>query len=196
MSESGSDQEIVTETAQRKSSSRANDGTELSTDGAVSLFSTVLTNALEQQKINIIQHFESRFAKNEKQTGVEAGDFVFKHEGNRIQHSFNSERADKLAKLESLIKIKDLTAASKLLTEEREILRKRNTFSKLQINMDGTPCRNIWTLLSLMIRTMLLISVQLSPEQQQSVAVNHMTGQQTEPIYQTIRITRWSKVQC
>ena len=51
--------------------------------------------------------------------------------------------------------------------------------------MDGTPCRNIWTLLSLMIRTMLLISVQLSPEQQQSVAVNHMTGQQREPIYQT-----------
>ena len=51
--------------------------------------------------------------------------------------------------------------------------------------MDRTPCRNIWTLLSLMIRTMLLISVQLSPEQQQSVAVNHMTGQQREPIYQT-----------
>jgi hypothetical protein len=73
----------------------------LSTYGAVSLFSTVLTNALEQQKINIIQHFESRFVKNEKQTGVEAGDFVLKHEGNRIQHSFNSERADKLAKLES-----------------------------------------------------------------------------------------------
>jgi hypothetical protein len=61
MSESGSDQEIIIETAQRKSSSRANDGTELSTDGAVSLFSTVLTNALEQQKINIIQHFESCF---------------------------------------------------------------------------------------------------------------------------------------
>ena len=77
---------------------------------------------------------------------------------------------------------KDLTAASKLLTEEREILRKRNTFSKLLINMDGTPCRNIWTVLSLMIRTMLLISVQLLPEQQQSVAVNHMTGQQTANI--------------
>jgi hypothetical protein len=57
---------------------------------------------------------------------VSVRDFVFKHEGNRIQHSFNSERADKLAKLESLIKIKDLTAASKLLTEERDILRKRN----------------------------------------------------------------------
>ena len=182
MSESGSDQEIVTETAQRKSSSRANDGTELSTDGDVSLFSTVLTNALEQQKINVIQHFESSFDKNEKQIGAEARDFVFKHEGNRIQYSFNSERADKLAKL---IKIKDLTAASKLLTEEREILRKRNTFSKLLINMDGTPCRNIWTLLSLMIMTILLISVQLSPEQQQSVAVDHMTGQQREPIYQT-----------
>jgi hypothetical protein len=97
----------------------------------VSLFSTVLTNALEQQKIHIIQHFESRFDKNDKQTGVEAGDVVFKHEGNRIQHSFNSERADKLAKLESLIKIKDLTAASKLLTEEKEILRKRNNILKI-----------------------------------------------------------------
>ena len=52
MSESGSFQEIATETSQRKSSSKANDGTELSTDGAVSLFSTVLTNALEEQKIN------------------------------------------------------------------------------------------------------------------------------------------------
>jgi hypothetical protein len=91
MSASGSDQEIVSETPQRKSSSRANDGTELSTDGAVSLFSTMLTNALEQQKINTIQHFESRFAKNKKQRGVEAGDFVFKHEENRIQHLFNSE---------------------------------------------------------------------------------------------------------
>jgi hypothetical protein len=78
-----------------------------------------------------IQHFESRFDKNEKPTGVESGDFVFKNEGNCIQHSFNSERADKLAKLESLIKIKDLTAASKLLTEEREILRKRNEILKI-----------------------------------------------------------------
>jgi hypothetical protein len=78
-----------------------------------------------------IQHFESRFDKNEKQTGVESGDFVFKSEGNCIQHSFNSERADKLAKLASLIKIKDLTAASKLLTEEREILRKRNEILKI-----------------------------------------------------------------
>ena len=76
MSKSGSDQEIVTETAQRKSSSRVNDGTELSTDGSLSLCSTVFTNAVEQQKINIIQHFESRFANNEKQTGIEAGYLV------------------------------------------------------------------------------------------------------------------------
>jgi len=78
-----------------------------------------------------MQHFESRFAENEKQTGVDAGYFVFKHEGNRIQHSFNSDCADKLAKLKSLIKIKDLTAASKLLSEEREIFRKRNTILKI-----------------------------------------------------------------
>jgi hypothetical protein len=67
--------------------------------------------------------------------------FVFKHEGNRIQHSFNSERADKLAKLESLIKIKDLTAASKLLTEEREILR-CGTFKGAESSVDYS--RNIF----------------------------------------------------
>ena len=48
-----------------------------------------------------------------------------------IYLTLNSERADKLAKLDSLIKIKDLTAASKLLTEEREILRKRNKILKI-----------------------------------------------------------------
>ncbi|CAC5392624.1 unnamed protein product [Mytilus coruscus] len=62
--------------------------TELSTDGVVSLFTTVLSNALEQQKNNIIQHFESRFSsKSEKATDVDATDFSFKHEGNRIQYS-------------------------------------------------------------------------------------------------------------
>jgi hypothetical protein len=173
MSESGSDQEVVTETAQRKSSSRANDGTELSTYGAVSLFSTVLTNALEQQKINIIQHFESRFAKNEKQTGVEAGDFVFKHEGNRIQHSFNSERADKLAKLESLIKIKDLTAASKLLTEEREILRKRNRILKIADKHGWDTVQEY-------------LDSPLADDKDDAANLRTaMTGQQTEPIYQT-----------
>lgn len=42
--------------------------TELSTDMTVSLFSTVLSNALEHLKNNIIQHFESCFVtdKSEK----------------------------------------------------------------------------------------------------------------------------------
>ncbi|CAG2209771.1 unnamed protein product [Mytilus edulis] len=107
--------------------------TDLSTDGAVSLFSTVLSNALEQQKNNIIQHFESRFAneKSEKATGVDATDFTFKSEGNRIQHSFNLERSDKLSKIDSFVKFNSLDAASRLISEEKETLRKRNKILKI-----------------------------------------------------------------
>ncbi|CAC5361265.1 unnamed protein product [Mytilus coruscus] len=107
--------------------------TELSTDGAVSLFSTVLSNALKQQKNNIIQHFENRFAtdKSEKATGVDATDFLCKHEGNRIQHSFNIERSDKLSKIDSYIKFNSLDAASRLISEEKETLRKRNKILKI-----------------------------------------------------------------
>ncbi|CAG2232993.1 unnamed protein product [Mytilus edulis] len=73
--------------------------TDLSTDGAVSLFSTVLSNALEQQKNNIIQHFESRFAneKSEKATGVDATDFKFKKE----------EEKETLRKRNKILKIAD-----------------------------------------------------------------------------------------
>ncbi|CAC5372030.1 unnamed protein product [Mytilus coruscus] len=107
--------------------------TELSTDGAVSFFSTVLSNVLEQQKNNIIQHFENRFAtdKSEKATGVDATDFSFKHEGNRIQHRFNIERSDKLSKIDSYIKFNSLDAASRLISEEKETLRKRNKILKI-----------------------------------------------------------------
>ncbi|CAC5425100.1 unnamed protein product [Mytilus coruscus] len=106
--------------------------TELSTDGALSLFSVVPSNALEQQKNNIIKHFESRFAnKSEKATGVDATDFSFKHEGNRIQHSFNIERSDKLSKIDSYIKFNSLDAASRLIVEEKETLRKRNKILKI-----------------------------------------------------------------
>ena len=133
MSEPGSDNELrFSRTTQKESSVGAEkDDTELSTDGAVSLFSTVLTNALEQQKLNIIQHFENRFPKSEKATGVEAAEFVFKHEGNKIQYSFNSERADKLSQIDSLIKLKNFTAASELVAEEKETLRKRNKILKI-----------------------------------------------------------------
>ncbi|CAG2235578.1 unnamed protein product [Mytilus edulis] len=107
--------------------------TDLSTDGAVSLFSTVLSNALEQQKNNIIHHFESRFAneKSEKATGVDATDFKFKKEGNRIQHIFNIERSEKLSKIDSFVKFNSLDAASRLISEEKETLRKRNKILKI-----------------------------------------------------------------
>ncbi|CAC5392271.1 unnamed protein product [Mytilus coruscus] len=85
--------------------------TELSTDGASLL----------------------RFAtdKSEKATGVDATDFSFKHEGNRIQHSFNIERSDKLSKIDSYIKFNSLDAASRLISEEKETLRKRNKILKI-----------------------------------------------------------------
>ncbi|CAG2213844.1 unnamed protein product [Mytilus edulis] len=106
--------------------------TDLSTDGAVSLFSIVLSNALEQQKNNIIQHFESRVAneKSEKATGVDATDFTFWSEGNRIQHSFNLERSDRLSKIDSFVKFNTLDAVSRLISEEKEALRKRNKILK------------------------------------------------------------------
>ncbi|VDI71097.1 Hypothetical predicted protein [Mytilus galloprovincialis] len=87
MSDTGSDHDDLRPSKSKESTSN----TELSTDGAVSLFSTVLTNALEQQKVNLIKHFENQFIQPVKSTGVSTPDFVFKREGHRIQYLFNTE---------------------------------------------------------------------------------------------------------
>ncbi|CAG2214530.1 unnamed protein product [Mytilus edulis] len=86
--------------------------TDLLTDGAVSLFSTVSSIALEQQKNKIIQHFDSRFAieKSEKATGVDATFYI-------------QER--------SFVKFNSLDAASRLISEEKETLGKRNKILKI-----------------------------------------------------------------
>ncbi|CAG2238592.1 unnamed protein product [Mytilus edulis] len=91
-----------------------------------------ISNAFEQQNNNIIQHFESRFAndKSEK-AGGDATDFTFKNEGNRIQHSFYIERSDKLSKIDSFVKFNSLDAASRLISEEKETLGKRNKILKI-----------------------------------------------------------------
>ncbi|VDI17847.1 Hypothetical predicted protein [Mytilus galloprovincialis] len=76
MSDTGSDHDDLRPSKSKESTSN----TELSTDGAVSLFSTVLTNALEQQKVNLIKHFENQFIQPVRSTGVSTPDFVFKRE--------------------------------------------------------------------------------------------------------------------
>ena len=70
---------------------------DLTTDGAISLFTSALNSTLEKQKATLIEHFETRFENIKKATGVDASDFTFKSEGNKIQHSFDSERLEKLS---------------------------------------------------------------------------------------------------
>ncbi|CAG2251224.1 unnamed protein product [Mytilus edulis] len=105
--------------------------TELTTDGAISLFTSALNNALEKQKESMINHFEARFGKSTKATGVEQTEFTFKSEGIKIQHSFNSERLDKLSAIESCIKLGNVTEVSSIISEEKEVLRKRNKILKI-----------------------------------------------------------------
>lgn len=51
---------------------------------------SALISALEKQKATLIEHFETRFVKSTKATGVDASDFTIKGEGNKIQHYFYS----------------------------------------------------------------------------------------------------------
>jgi hypothetical protein len=69
--------------------------------------------------------------KNEKATRVDTAEFSFKHEGNKIQYSFNLERLEKLSRIENNIKLNKLNAVYDILTEEQTILRKRNTILKI-----------------------------------------------------------------
>jgi hypothetical protein len=87
---------------------------DLTTDGAISLFTSALNNALDRQKATLIEHFENSLVKNEKATGVDTAEFSLKHESNKIQYSFNLERLKKLLRIENNI-----------------ILRKGNTILKV-----------------------------------------------------------------
>ena len=48
----------------------------------------------------MIEYFETRFEKSKKATAVDVSDFTFKSEGNKIIHSFYSERLEKLSTIE------------------------------------------------------------------------------------------------
>ena len=100
---------------------------DLTTDDAISLFTSALNNALEdRQKAILIEHFENSLVKNEKATGVDTAEFSFKRDGNKIQYSFNLERLEKLSRIENNIKLNKLNAVYDIITEEQTILRKRN----------------------------------------------------------------------
>ena len=104
---------------------------DLTTDGAISLFTSALNNALDRQNATSIEHFENSLVKNEKATRVDTAEFSFKHEGNTIQYSFNLERLEKLSRIENNIKLNKLNAVYDILTEEQTILRKRNKILKI-----------------------------------------------------------------
>lgn len=62
---------------------------------------------------------------------MDSSEFCFKKEGNKIQHSFNSERIDKLSRIESNIKLRNINTACEIITEEKDNLRKRNKILKI-----------------------------------------------------------------
>ena len=90
---------------------------------------SALNSALEKLKATLIEHFESRFEKIKKATGVDASDFTLKGEGNKIQHSFNSERLEKLSPIEKCLKLNKSSDDLDIITEEK-VITKRNTNSK------------------------------------------------------------------
>jgi hypothetical protein len=92
---------------------------DLTTDGAISLFTSALNNALDREKATLIEHFENSLVKNEKATRVDTAEFSFKHEGNKIQYSFNLERLEKLSRIENNKKLNKLNAVYAILTEEQ-----------------------------------------------------------------------------
>ena len=104
---------------------------DLTTDGALSLFTSALNNALDRQKATLIEHFENSLVKNEKASGVDTAEFSFKREGNKIQYSFNLERLEKLSRIENNIRLNKLNAVYDMITEEQTILRKRNKILKI-----------------------------------------------------------------
>ncbi|XP_062581906.1 uncharacterized protein LOC134243689 [Saccostrea cucullata] len=116
---------------------------QLSNEDAVSLFNSSLRKALQQQNevivSSIVKQINSKPNNPATNTGHEDSaredtkhnSFDFKHEGHRIQHTFNTERIEKLIETKNFIEKKDLENAA--LTIEKEIgeLRQRNKILKI-----------------------------------------------------------------
>jgi hypothetical protein len=123
--------EVETDHASDRINNTGGTDNDLTTDGVISLFTSALNNALDRQKATLIAQFEISLVKNEKATGVDTAEFSLKHEGNKIQYSFNLERLEKLSHIENSIKLNKLNAVYDILTEEQTILRKRNKILKI-----------------------------------------------------------------
>ena len=98
--------------------------TDLTTDGAISLFTSALNSTL-------IEHFETRFEKSKNATGVDASDFTFKSEGNKVQHCIYSERLEKRSTIERCLKFNKSSDALAIITEEKGVIIKRNKILKI-----------------------------------------------------------------
>lgn len=100
-------------------------GEQLSNDDAVSLFNSSLRKALQQQNevivSSIVKQLKSQPSENrantceEHEDSAKGGQFDFKHEGHRIQHSFNAERLERLSELKNLIAHNDWEKQKRLL---------------------------------------------------------------------------------
>jgi hypothetical protein len=111
----------------------------LSNDDAVSLFNNSLKKALQQQNEAIVSsivkqvNFGNRknSGNEHEEHGQEASKFEFKHEGHRIQHSFNSKRLEKLSELKNFVKVNDVEKAEQTIENEIIELRQRNKILKI-----------------------------------------------------------------
>lgn len=116
-------------------------GEQLSNDDAVSLFNSSLRKALQQQNevivSSIVKQLKSQPSENrantceEHEDSAKGGQFDFKHEGHRIQHSFNAEILERLSELKNLIAHNDLGKAEAIIDKEIAEFRQRNKILKI-----------------------------------------------------------------
>lgn len=107
----------------------------------MSLFNNYLRKALQQQNevivSFIVRQLKSQPSENRANTSedheepAKGGQFEFKHEGHRIQHSFNAEIFEKLFELKILIAQNDMGKAETTIDKEIVELPQRNIILKI-----------------------------------------------------------------
>jgi hypothetical protein len=108
----------------------------LTNDEAVSLFNSSLSKALEKQSPVIVNSISEQLTKATQVRSVphvaESKEFEFKHEGHKVQHSFNQERISKLSEIEQSFKDCESIRGSDLIEEEKAALHQRNKILKIE----------------------------------------------------------------
>jgi hypothetical protein len=93
-----------------------------------------LSKASEKQSSVIVNSISEQLTKATQVRSVPhvaESEFEFKHEGHKIQHSFNQERISKLSKTEQSFKDGEFTRGSDLISEEKAALHQRNKIMKI-----------------------------------------------------------------